>query len=145
MILRLLITLKIGHFIDVFGVLGTIFKDTGKTILTAMFICFLFLVFSSTLIYYVENSVQPDKFSNVPATLWYDIITFTTTGFGDVTPVTTLGRFLIVILAYIGVALFTLPGGILGASFFTSMQEYRLHKICPECGHVLSKLKNRKR
>ena len=131
-------------FIDVFSVSGLIFKETKREFLGTLFICIIFLIFSSAAIYYVENSAQPNKFSSIPATLWFGIVTFTTTGFGDMYPVTTLGRFMTVCFAFVGVALFTVPSGILGASFFSSMQEYRLHKICPNCGYILSKPKIRK-
>ncbi len=106
-----------------------IFKDTKREFIGAIQICIIFLIFSSAAIYFVENSAQPNKFSSIPATLWFGIITFTTTGFGDVYPVTTAGRFLTICFAFVGVALFTLPAGLLGASFFSSMQEYRLHNI----------------
>lgn len=141
MILRLLIVFKIGHYIDVFSVIGTIFRDTTRPFLTAIFLCFTFLIFVSTIIFYVEYSAQPDKFSSILSTLWFGIITYTTVGFGDIRPITTLGRFLTICFGFVGVTLFTLPAGILGASFFSSMQEYRLHKICPKCGFVLSKPK----
>jgi voltage-gated potassium channel len=140
----LFVVFKIGHFIDVFSISGLIFKETKREFLGTLFICIIFLIFSSAAIYYVENRAQPNKFSSIPATLWFGIVTFTTTGFGDIYPVTTLGRFMTVCFAFVGVALFTLPSGILGASFFSSMQEYRLHKICPNCGYILSKPKIRK-
>ncbi|MFX1392474.1 MAG: potassium channel family protein [Promethearchaeota archaeon] len=144
LMLRLFIVFKIGHFIDVFGVVGNIFKDVKKEFVISILICIIFLILSCTVIYSVENGAQPDIFSSIPATIWFGVITFTTTGFGDIYPVTTLGRFLTICLAFIGVTLFTLPAGILGASFFSSMQEYYLHKICPECGFILSKPKIQK-
>ncbi|MFX0070169.1 MAG: potassium channel family protein [Candidatus Hermodarchaeota archaeon] len=141
LILLMCVVFKVGHFIDVFSISGLIFKDTKREFLSTIFICILFLIFSSTVIYFYEHSAQPEKFPNISATLWFGIVTFTTTGFGDVYPVTTAGRFLTICFAFIGVALFTLPAGILGSSFFSSMQEYRLHRICPKCGFVLSKPK----
>ena len=141
LILLLCVVFKIGHFIDVFKVAGLIFKDTKREFLGAIFISLMFLVFAATALFYVERNAQPNKFSSVPATLWFGIVTFTTTGFGDMYPVTTGGRFLTVALAFLGVAFFTLPAGILGSSFFSSMREYRMHKICPECGYILSEPK----
>jgi len=141
LILLMFVVFKIGHFIDVFSISGLIFKDTKREFMSTMFICFMFLIFASSAIYFFEHRAQPDKFSSILATLWFGIVTLTTTGFGDVYPVTTSGRFLTVCFAFIGVALFTLPAGILGSSFFSSMQEYRLHRICPKCGFILSKPK----
>ncbi|MHA1148643.1 MAG: potassium channel family protein [Promethearchaeota archaeon] len=133
------VVFKIGHYIDVFKIAGLIFRDITKEFLGAIFICIMFLIFASTAIYYVESGAQPDKFSSIPATLWFGIATFTTTGFGDIYPITTQGRMLTVAFAFLGVALFTLPAGILGSSFFSGMQEYRLFKICPKCGFIISR------
>ncbi len=133
------VVFKIGHYLDVFSILKLLFKDCLKEILSVLILCIIFLLFSSSIIYYVERNAQPNKFSSIPATLWYGIITFTTTGFGDMVAVTTTGRFATVCLAFLGVALFTMPAGILGSSFFCRMEEYRMYKICPECGFVLSK------
>ncbi len=140
LILRLFIVFKIGHFIDVFSVIGDIFRYTKKEFAGAILICIIFLIFATTAIYFVERDAQPEKFT-FPNALWFGIITFTTTGFGDFYPVTTLGRFLTICFAFLGVSLFTLPAGILGSSFYSSMQEYRTYKICPKCKFVLSKPK----
>jgi len=141
LILRLLVVLKIGHYIDVFSILGSIFKSTPKAFLTTILMCFIFVVFGSSIIYFAECVAQPNKYINIPETLWFGIITFTTTGFGDIYPITTAGRFLTIALAFIGVALLTLPAGILGSSFFSNMQEFRYHKICPHCEFILGKPK----
>lgn len=141
LILRLLVVLKIGHFIGVFKILESIFKSTPKAFLTTILMFLLFVSFASSLVYFAEFIAQPDKFTSIPSTLWFGIITFTTTGFGEIYPITTAGHFATIALAFIGVALLTLPAGILGASFFSSMQEFRYHRICPHCKFVLSKPK----
>ncbi|MHA1281260.1 MAG: potassium channel family protein [Promethearchaeota archaeon] len=145
LVLLLFVVFKIGHFIDVFPVAGLIFKDTKREFFGAIFICIIFLIFASTAIYFAERDAQPDKFTSIPAALWFGIATFTTTGFGDIYPVTTQGRFMTVAFSFLGVAFFTLPAGILGSSFFSSMKEYRMHKICPKCGYIISRPKLRRK
>ncbi|MFX1379686.1 MAG: ion transporter [Promethearchaeota archaeon] len=140
-ILRMLIIFKIGHFVDVFRVTKIIFKETKREFLATIIFCWIFLIFGSTLIYYLERSAQPAKFPDILTTLWMGIITFTTTGFGDVYPVTTGGRFFTIVLAFLGVSIFILPAGILGSSFFSTMQEYRYYKICPKCDFIISRPK----
>ncbi|MFW9998575.1 MAG: potassium channel family protein [Candidatus Hodarchaeota archaeon] len=136
-ILRMLVIFKIGHFIDVFRVARLIFKETKREFLVTVMLCWIFLMFASTLIYYMERNAQPTKFADIPTTLWMGIITFTTTGFGDVYAITTGGRFCTIALAFLGVSLFILPAGILGSNFFSTMQEYRYYKICPKCEHII--------
>ena len=75
------------------------------------------LVVASTLMYFVEHSVQPDKFSSIPATFYWSVVTVTTLGYGDVFPVTNLGRLLSGVIALLGVGIFALPAGILGSGF----------------------------
>ena len=99
------------------------------------------IIFASTVIYYLERSAQPDKFPDILTALWMGIITFTTTGFGDVYPITMGGRFFTIALAFLGVPIFILPAGILGSSFFSTMQEYRYYKICPKCEFIISRPK----
>ncbi|MHA1688765.1 MAG: ion channel [Promethearchaeota archaeon] len=63
------------------------------------------------------------------------------TGFGDLYPITTTDRLVTFSFAFLGVSLFTLPAGILYASFFNGMKEFYMYLICPKCGFVISKPK----
>lgn len=89
----------------------------------------------AALIYIVENSVQPDKFSSIPATLWWAIVTLTTIGYGDMTPVTTLGKILSGGIIIIGVGVFALPSAIVTASIVEAGTDR--HTQCPHCGKNL--------
>ncbi len=94
------------------------------------------LVLASSLMFYVENSAQPDEFSSIPATMWWGIITVTTVGYGDVSPVTPLGRLLAGVIALLGIGIFALPAGILGSSFMEQVNRRRARTVrtCPHCG-----------
>ncbi len=142
--LRMFVVFQIGHFLAVFDVIGSIVKYSKKEFFTTLLLCVLFLIIASTVIYHLEKDAQPEKFKNIPATLWFGVITFTTTGFGDIYPITTAGRLATICFAFLGVSLFTLPAGILGASFFNSMKEFRMYLICPKCGYIMAKPKLRK-
>jgi voltage-gated potassium channel len=139
--LRLLVLFKIGHLTDMFNIIWDVFKEYFEEFLITIYLCILFLIYCSTIMYAIEHHVQPDKFSSILTTLYWSIMTFTTVGYGDVYAKTTAGHFFTVLFAFGGVALFTLPAGIFGASFFSSMKKYRLHKVCPKCGFLLSKPK----
>ena len=98
------------------------------------------LVLASSLMYYIEQSAQPDKFSSIPATMWWSIITVTTVGYGDVAPVTPGGRLLAGVIALLGIGIFALPAGILGSGFMEQVNRRRTASSasCPQCGFDLS-------
>ena len=98
------------------------------------------LVLASTLMYYIEQSAQPDKFSSIPETMWWSIITVTTVGYGDVAPITPGGRLLAGVIALLGIGIFALPAGILGSGFMEQVSIRRSTTVgsCPRCGLDLS-------
>ena len=98
------------------------------------------LVLASSLMYYIEQSAQPEKFSSIPATMWWSIITVTTVGYGDVAPVTPGGQLLAGVIALLGIGIFALPAGILGSGFMEQVNRRRpsATDTCPRCGLDLS-------
>ena len=83
------------------------------------------ILISGSLLYLAEAEAQPDKFGSIPRALWWAIITLTTVGYGDVYPVTALGRFFSGLIAVIGVSLIALPTGLFAASFTEGMNRHR--------------------
>ena len=104
------------------------------------FIMVLFLiVIASCLLFFAEHNAQPDSFSSIPATMWWAVVTLTTTGYGDMYPITTVGRILAGTIMLTGVALFALPAGIITVGFleeFRSIKKYK-GRNCPHCGMPL--------
>ena len=100
------------------------------------------LVLASSLMYTVEHAAQPDKFSSIPASMWWGIITVTTVGYGDVTPVTPWGRLLAGMIALLSIGIFALPAGILGAGFLDQLHQRHSNAsaACPHCGEEISNL-----
>jgi len=85
----------------------------------------LTLLISSSMLYFAEADAQPEKFGSIPRALWWSIITLTTVGYGDVYPVTTLGRFFAAVIALTGVMVIAIPTGIFAASFSEGLQRHR--------------------
>lgn len=108
-----------------------------QLVLSFLFILFI-LVIISFIMFYVENAAQPDKFTSIPATMWWGIATLTTVGYGDMVPITNLGKFLGGIFAIAGVGLLALPAGILSSGFFEMLhvekEPHEKGKRCPHCG-----------
>jgi voltage-gated potassium channel len=88
------------------------------SVCAAMFV----LIVSSTLLYFVEGEAQPDNFGSIPRAMWWSTVTLTTVGYGDVFPVTPLGRVLAAITAVMGIGLIAMPAGILAAAFSDALQ-----------------------
>ncbi len=86
---------------------------------------------TAALIYMVENPAQPDKFSSIPETLWWAVITLTTIGYGDIFPITPLGKFLTSVITLFGVGVFALPAAILTAAVLDVGK--RESHVCPHC------------
>ena len=82
--------------------------------------------FNNVGIYYFENEAQPEKFSSIIDSLWWSVATITTVGYGDVYPVTALGKVLGAFIAILGVGIFALPAGIIASGFESEIRrKYR--------------------
>lgn len=82
-----------------------------------VFILIFVVLFSSTILYLVENPVQPDKFSSIPAAMWWSAMTVTTVGYGDIYPITPLGKIIGSCFTFLGVLVLALPSAILATGF----------------------------
>jgi voltage-gated potassium channel len=89
----------------------------------------------AALLYQVEHAVQPDKFSSIPETIWWAIVTLTTIGYGDITPITPLGKALASGIVLVGIGIFALPTAIMTASILEAGADQSSR--CPHCGNHL--------
>lgn len=88
---------------------------------------------SSALLYQVEHTRQPDVFSSIPATFWWACMTFTTVGYGDMTPITVAGRIFAALISVFGIGVFALPAAIVTAAIIESSATH--DHVCESCGH----------
>ncbi|XP_041838713.1 potassium voltage-gated channel subfamily KQT member 5 isoform X2 [Melanotaenia boesemani] len=107
--------------------LGSVVYAHSKELVTAWYIGFLVLIFSSFLVYLVENKFNKE-FATYADALWWGTITLTTIGYGDKTPKTWTGRMLSAGFALLGISFFALPAGILGSGFALKVQEQHRQK-----------------
>ena len=116
-VVRMMRILKISHYNSALQDLFNAIYDERKTFISAIYIFLVALLISSSLIYYAENSSQPDDFRSIPNALWWSIVTLTTVGYGDVSPVSLIGKIIGAITAIMGVCTVALLTGIVANAF----------------------------
>ncbi len=128
----------LGRYTTGIRTLALVLQAKKTELLGVLTVLLLLLILSSSLVFYAENGAQPDKFSSIPETMWWGIITLTTVGYGDVYPVTIPGRVLAGVMAILGIGLFALPAGIVGSGFMEAVQQSaKTKRICPHCGEQI--------
>ncbi|MGB2783431.1 MAG: ion transporter [Atribacterota bacterium] len=120
---RLFRLFKIGRYSKAAFILKKLLKDKKEELVLVVFIVFLLLIIFSSLMYFIEKEAQPEAFSNIPEAMWWGIITLTTVGYGDVYPITPLGKILGGLIAFLGIGMFALPAGILGSGLVEAIQK----------------------
>ena len=137
-ILKFLRVLKVTehfHHSNTFHIItNTIFKKRSELI-SSLVLMFSLLLICATGVFFAENGAQPDKFSSIPSAMWWAVATLTTVGYGDIFPVTSLGKILGSVSAIFGIGLFALPAGLLASGFSDEMQKEK--NFCPHCGEKL--------
>ncbi|MGH8764667.1 MAG: cyclic nucleotide-gated ion channel [Burkholderiales bacterium] len=93
-----------------------------RVLWSAAVLMLVLLVFQSSLVYYFEREVQPDKYGSIPAAMWWGIVTLTTVGYGDVTPITLWGRIAGGLTAVMGLCMFAIPVGIIASAFIEAVR-----------------------
>lgn len=114
---RILRIFKMGRYSTAFNLIVRVISQRREELLITLTIVFVVLIMASSMMYYIEHEVQPEHFSSIPETMWWGVATLTTVGYGDVYPITPLGKVLGAFIAILGVGVFALPAGIIAAGF----------------------------
>jgi voltage-gated potassium channel len=133
---RFLRIFKLGRYLNATRLISNVFKSKKEELILCMVITLSLIIVASSFMYFAENQVQPDKYSSIPATMWWCVTTLTTVGYGDVFPITVIGKFLTAFIAILGIGMFALPAGILASGFSDEFQKRKSKEknICPHCG-----------
>ncbi len=139
-IFRLFRLLKLSRYVTSLDSLGHVLRNKKEELIVTTVMIIILLVFASTLMHVVESEAQPDKFPDIPSAMWWGIATLTTVGYGDVFPVTAVGKLLGGTIAFLGIGMFALPAGIIASGFAEEITRHRRRKEickCPHCGGEL--------
>ncbi len=127
---------KLGKYAEALETFKHVIVDKKEELVITFFTIIALLVVSCSLMYIVERNDNP-AFSSIPETMWWAASTLTTVGYGDVYPITPLGKILGSLIAILGIAMFALPAGLISASFTEQVQNKRKKRKCPHCDKEL--------
>jgi len=116
-IFRLLRLLKLARYSPALHALTRVLVAERHALGAALVVMMGLLILCSTLVFHLENAVQPEKFSSIPAAMWWGLATLTTVGYGDVVPITPLGKIIGGMMMVFGLGMFALPLGIVASAF----------------------------
>jgi voltage-gated potassium channel len=124
-LIRLLRMLKLTRHSTVFGLLWDVVREEARSIVAVLFIVVLTLTMSASLMYMVEGEAQPKAFSSIPEAMWWSVETLTTVGYGDIVPVTPIGKLLGGIVSVVGIGTLALFSGLITVSFMDQLRMRR--------------------
>ncbi|MGI8724800.1 MAG: cyclic nucleotide-gated ion channel [Methyloceanibacter sp.] len=116
-VFRIFRLLKLVRYSPALQTLGRVIADEYRALLGALLVMVVLLLFSSSVIYFLERDAQPNVFGSIPAAAWWSLATLTTVGYGDVVPLTPMGRVFGGVVMLLGVCMFALPIAIIATGF----------------------------
>lgn len=122
-LMRLFRILKLTRYSRSLRSMGRVFRRTREQLLLTLSLIGLIVLVAASLMYYAEHAAQPEAFGSIPEALWWGVVTLTTLGYGDVYPVTTLGRLMGGVFALAGILLVALPTAILGSAYVEELED----------------------
>ncbi len=116
-LVRLIRLLKITRYSAALRSLGAVFRAESRSIFGAVMLMAMAVLLASSVMYVLERHAQPEVFDSIPKAMWWGVVTLTTVGYGDVTPITPLGKVFGAMVTVFGIGIFALPTAILAAGF----------------------------
>jgi voltage-gated potassium channel len=138
-LLRFFRLFRLTAYMKATKLVKNVFKSTINELLLCLVLALFLIIISSSLVYFAEHQAQPEKFKSIPSTIWWSVVTLTTVGYGDLIPITPMGKIFTSIILLAGVAIFALPAGIITAGFLEEIRRRKSNKrgSCPHCGSPL--------
>lgn len=152
-VLRLLRAFKLNRYTHALRDIGEVFRKKASQLISSLLVVSFLMLISAVLMYDAEHEAQPEVFENAFSGLWWAIVTVTTVGYGDMRPITAVGRIMGGVIALLGIALVAVPTGIITAGFSEQISHKNAEKkaaenaddkrsedeksFCPYCGHKL--------
>ena len=143
-VFRLLRVFKLTRYSRAMQLLLQSIREEKGPLLAAFFIMSVALITASCGIYLIEHDEQPDKFGSIPDAMWWAMATLTTVGYGDVVPITPLGRFFGGVITVLSMGMVAIPTGLLASSFSDQLRRRRVQfaqyvALCSRDGDICEK------
>ncbi|MBL4685476.1 MAG: potassium channel family protein [Nannocystaceae bacterium] len=138
--LRLLRLFRLGRYSKSLHTFGRVLGESRQQLIIALSLVLIVLLISSSLLYLVEREQQPEAFGSIPAAMWWGVATLTTVGYGDVRPITDLGRVVASVIAVLGIGTFAMPAGIIAGAFDRVVRGEEAARKCPHCARTIDEL-----
>lgn len=129
---RLLRIFKTSRYTNGMQRVISVIKNKSNELISSILVVATLMVMASALMYNIENAAQPEVFNNMFDAMWWATATLTTVGYGDIYPITVLGKILAAIIAILGIGIVAIPTGIIASGFTELIKNERV--ICPHCG-----------
>jgi voltage-gated potassium channel Kch len=124
-VFRLLRLLKLTRYTGATQSLSKVVAREWPVMAASAFIMLLLVVMTASLGYLFEHEAQPEKFENIPQSIYWAVITLASVGYGDISPITPAGRAMTIVLALIGIGIFAIPAALLSAAFADQLKSDR--------------------
>ena len=119
----LLALVKLARYMRGLALVAAVFHNESRSLLAGLTTLLVLLVLVSGVMYVLERDAQPTVFTSIPRTMWWGIVTIASVGYGDMTPVTPLGRIFGGMVIVLGIAVFAVPAGILATGFAAELRK----------------------
>lgn len=137
-LLRLVRVVKLGRYSVSLALVGEVVRKKREELIVTGVVLLMLLVVASSLIFYAEHDAQPAAFPNIPEAMWWSVATLTTIGAGSIFPITVMGKAIAALIALLGIGMFALPTGIIGAGFVEAINARKQGpRRCPHCGEII--------
>ncbi len=116
---------KLVRYFKTFRFIISVFQSVAKELFFGALMALIVVVFSGTIMYYIESQAQPEVFYSVGQGMWWSVITYATVGYGDIYPITPVGKILASVISLVGIGMIALPAGIISSAFIKKMNEVK--------------------
>ena len=116
-VIRIFRLFRINAYYDSLNVIAEVLNSKKQQLISSVFILVILMIASSLCMYSVEHDAQPDIFQNAFSGIWWSVSTLLTVGYGDIYPITFLGKVLSIVITFLGVGMVAIPTGIISAGF----------------------------
>jgi len=122
-VFRVLRVLKLARYAPALTLFAAVIRNESRPLLATLLVVIILLVLEASIMYVLERAAQPHVFASIPHAMWWAIVTIATVGYGDMYPITPLGRIFGGMVMVIGIAVFAVPAGILATGFANEIRK----------------------